>query len=56
MISAGVVTVARTDLSITRSTADRGFVHAVGEEPGIAGGNRTILAATRSGRAQLANG
>ncbi|MEO8267579.1 MAG: hypothetical protein ABI706_18915 [Ilumatobacteraceae bacterium] len=33
--------------------ATRGFVHAVGEEPGIAGGNRTILAATRSGRAQL---
>jgi len=31
----------------------RGFVHAVGEEPGIAGGNRTILAATRSGRAHL---
>jgi hypothetical protein len=25
----------------------------VGEEPGIAGGNRTILAATRSGRARL---
>src|SRR4029079_16522397 len=33
--------------------AARGFVHAIGEEPGIAGGNRTILAATRSGRAQL---
>ncbi len=31
----------------------RGFIHPVGEEPGIAGGNRTILAATRSGRAQL---
>jgi DNA-binding PadR family transcriptional regulator len=31
----------------------RGCIHAVGEEPGIAGGNRTILAATRSGRAQL---
>jgi DNA-binding PadR family transcriptional regulator len=31
----------------------RGYVHAVGEEPGIAGGNRTILAATRSGKAQL---
>lgn len=30
-----------------------GYVEAVGEEPGIAGGNRTILAATRSGRAQL---
>ena len=29
------------------------YVHAVGEEPGIAGGNRTILAATRLGRAQL---
>lgn len=33
--------------------AQRGYVQAVGEEPGIAGGNRTILAATRSGRAQL---
>lgn len=33
--------------------AIRGFVHPIGEEPGIAGGNRTILAATRSGRAQL---
>ena len=33
--------------------AARGYVHTVGEEPGIAGGNRTILAATRSGRAQL---
>lgn len=31
----------------------RGYIQAVGEEPGIAGGNRTILAATRSGRAQL---
>ena len=31
----------------------RGYVQAVGEEKGIAGGNRTILAATRSGRAQL---
>src|ERR1700741_2074207 len=31
----------------------RGYIHAVGEEPGIAGGNRTILAATRTGRAQL---
>lgn len=33
--------------------AARGYVQAVGVEPGIAGGNRTILAATRSGRAQL---
>ncbi len=33
--------------------AARGYIHAVGEEPGIAGGNRTILAATRTGRAQL---
>jgi PadR family transcriptional regulator AphA len=32
---------------------ERGLVHVVGEEPGIAGGNRTILAATRSGRARL---
>lgn len=31
----------------------REYVHAIGEEPGIAGGNRTILAATRTGRAQL---
>jgi DNA-binding PadR family transcriptional regulator len=31
----------------------RGYVNVVGEEPGIAGGNRTILAATRTGRAQL---
>ena len=31
----------------------RGYIHALGEEPGIAGGNRTILAATRTGRAQL---
>jgi len=33
--------------------AVRGFLQPVGEEPGIAGGNRTILAATRTGRAQL---
>lgn len=33
--------------------AIRGYVQPVGEEPGIAGGNRTILAATRAGRAQL---
>jgi DNA-binding PadR family transcriptional regulator len=33
--------------------AARGYIRTVGEEPGIAGGNRTILAATRSGRAQL---
>jgi DNA-binding PadR family transcriptional regulator len=31
----------------------RGFIQPVGEEPGIAGGNRTILAATRAGRARL---
>lgn len=31
----------------------RGYIHTVGEEPGIAGGNRTIRAGTRSGRAQL---
>jgi PadR family transcriptional regulator AphA len=29
------------------------YIHAIGEEPGIAGGNRTILAATRAGRARL---
>jgi DNA-binding PadR family transcriptional regulator len=33
--------------------ASLGYIQAIGEEPGIAGGNRTILAATRSGRAQL---
>jgi DNA-binding PadR family transcriptional regulator len=33
--------------------AQRGFIEAVGEERGIAGGNRTILAATRQGRARL---
>jgi DNA-binding PadR family transcriptional regulator len=33
--------------------AARDYISVVGEEPGIAGGNRTILAATRSGRAQL---
>ncbi len=32
---------------------ERGLVRAVGEEPGIAGGNRTVLAATRTGRAEL---
>ncbi len=31
----------------------RGYAEAMGEEPGIAGGNRTILAATREGRAHL---
>jgi len=33
--------------------ASLGYIQAIGEEPGIAGGNRTILAATRSGRAHL---
>ena len=33
--------------------SNRGYIHAIGEEPGLAGGNRTILAATRTGRAQL---
>ena len=32
---------------------DRGLVRAVGEEPGLAGGNRTVLAATRTGRTEL---
>jgi DNA-binding PadR family transcriptional regulator len=31
----------------------RALIEPIGEEPGIAGGNRTILAATRSGRAQF---
>ncbi len=43
---------ALTYRSLDQLTA-RGYVHAVGEEPGIAGGNRTILASTRSGKAQL---
>jgi DNA-binding PadR family transcriptional regulator len=34
---------------------DRGYIRAVGEERGFAGGNRTIIAATRSGRARLRN-
>ena len=33
--------------------AGRGYVHPIAEEPGIAGGIRTILAATDSGRAHL---
>ena len=33
--------------------AGRGWVEAVGEEPGAGGPNRTILAATRTGRAQF---
>jgi DNA-binding PadR family transcriptional regulator len=31
----------------------RGHIHPIGEERGIAGGNRTVLAATRQGRAAL---
>lgn len=31
----------------------RGLIEPIGEEPGIAGGNRTILTATRRGRAQF---
>src|SRR5262245_35252380 len=31
----------------------RGHIKAVGEEPGIAGGPRTVLAATRYGKSQL---
>jgi PadR family transcriptional regulator AphA len=31
----------------------RSYIRPVGEEPGIAGGTRTILAATRTGRAEL---
>jgi len=31
----------------------RGYIRPIAEEPGIAGGNRTVLAATRTGRAQL---
>ena len=32
---------------------ERGLVRAVGEEPGVAGGNRTILDVTSEGRAEL---
>jgi PadR family transcriptional regulator AphA len=32
---------------------ERGLIRAVGEEPGIAGGNRTVLAATSAGRGEL---
>lgn len=32
---------------------ERGYIHAIGAERGIAGGTRTILAATRPGRAHL---
>lgn len=38
--------------SLEQLTA-RGLVRPIGEEPGIAGGNRTVLTATRSGRAQF---
>lgn len=31
----------------------RGLIEPIGEEPGIAGGNRTILTATRRGRSQF---
>ena len=31
----------------------RGYIEPIGEERGIAGGNRTVLAATRQGRARL---
>jgi DNA-binding PadR family transcriptional regulator len=31
----------------------RGLIEPIGEEPGIAGGNRTILTATRRGRAEF---
>jgi len=33
--------------------AERGLVRDVGQEPGIAGGNRTVLATTRAGRSKL---
>ena len=33
--------------------AQRDYIRPIGEEPGIAGGNRTILRATRTGRAQI---
>lgn len=43
---------ALTYRSLEQLTA-RGLVEPVGEEPGIAGGNRTILAATPAGRAEF---
>ena len=43
---------ALTYRSLDQLTA-RGLAQCLGEEPGIAGGNRTVLAATRDGRAQL---
>lgn len=43
---------ALTYRSLDQLTA-RGYLRPAGEEPGIAGGQRTLLAATRSGRAQL---
>ena len=33
--------------------AAHGYIHAIGSERGLAGGNRTILAGTRTGRSQL---
>jgi PadR family transcriptional regulator AphA len=38
--------------SLDQLTA-RSLVRPIGEEPGIAGGNRTVLTATRTGRAQF---
>lgn len=32
---------------------ERGLIRAVGQEPGIAGGNRTVLTATSAGRGEL---
>jgi DNA-binding PadR family transcriptional regulator len=43
---------ALTYRAIDQLTA-RGYLAAVAEEPGTAGGNRTLLAPTRSGRARL---
>jgi DNA-binding PadR family transcriptional regulator len=43
---------ALTYRSLDQLTA-RGLIEPIAEEPGIAGGNRTILAATRTGRAAL---
>lgn len=43
---------ALTYRSLDQLTARR-YIEPIADEPGAAGGNRTILAATRSGRAQL---
>ena len=52
-VGTGLVVVTSAHLSLARPARTTRLHPTVGEEPGIAGGNRTILAATRTGRAQL---